>query len=192
MPRGVDGDVKERAPEVSTAILAVKTNIVCTVTPVTSLIDSGHRVDEQPVEPVCRGRDDTEEPCEVHRRASRGADRALEAHEVFRHDSIREAYGELGAVGFHASKGAQYVNPHDLTLREALVNACNFWRDEGFLGDDSSALHRVLDVACGIGEASLAFEAWALAFKAWAEVQLGETSCTPSEKSNTFYARKIN
>lgn len=142
--REVDGNVKER-----------------TITPVTSLIDSGDHVDEQPVEPVSRGTDDTEEPCEVDRRVPRGADRAMEAHEAFGHDSIREAYGELGAVGFYTAKGAQYVNPHDVTLREALVNALNLWRDEGLLGDDSSALHRALDVACGSGEASLAFEAWA-------------------------------
>uniref|UniRef100_A0A7S1AKF1 Methyltransferase domain-containing protein n=1 Tax=Noctiluca scintillans TaxID=2966 RepID=A0A7S1AKF1_NOCSC len=162
-PRGVYGNVKERAPEVSTAILADlsrQTQEVRTVTPVTSLIDSGDHVDEQHVEPVCRGTD-TEELCEVDRRVPRGADRALEAHEAFGHDSIREAYGELGAVGFYAAKGAQYVNPHDVTLREALVNALNVWRDEGLLGDDSGALHRVLDVACGSGEASLAFEAWA-------------------------------
>ena len=95
------------------------------------------------------------------RRVPRGADRAMEAHEAFGHDGIREAYGELGAVGFYTAKGAQYVNPHDLTLREALVNALNLWRDEGLLGDNSGAFHRVLDVACGSGEASLSFEAWA-------------------------------
>ncbi|CAK9071533.1 unnamed protein product [Durusdinium trenchii] len=51
------------------------------------------------------------------------------ASEAFGHDSVRDAYEELGAAGFYASKGASYVNPHEPRLSEALHIALDQWQE---------------------------------------------------------------
>ncbi|CAK9071517.1 unnamed protein product [Durusdinium trenchii] len=76
------------------------------------------------------------------------------ASEAFGHDSVRDAYEELGAAGFYASKGASYVNPHEPRLSEALHIALDQWQEH------LSSPLRALDLACGSGEATLALEAW--------------------------------
>ncbi len=45
------------------------------------------------------------------------------ASEAFGHDSVREAYQELGPAGFYELKGASYVNPHENVLSEARLSA---------------------------------------------------------------------
>jgi SAM-dependent methyltransferase len=62
-------------------------------------------------------------------------------------DAIREAYERHGVEGYYASFGASYRNPHELRIREALRIAV----ERGSLD-----LTRVLDLACGSGEATLA------------------------------------
>ena len=71
--------------------------------------------------------------------------------------SVRGAYDELGAAGFYAEHGSDYSNPHEDVLKAAMNTALSKWRAAGLLDGE---LRRVLDLACGSGEASLAFEAW--------------------------------
>jgi len=59
---------------------------------------------------------------------------------------IRHAYVEQGAEGYYRSEGATYRNPHEQQLRRALALAVQTW---------SPDLSRVLDLACGSGEATL-------------------------------------
>ena len=68
--------------------------------------------------------------------------------------SVRGAYEALGADGFYQQHGAAYSNPHGTLLAEGMRTALDQWA--AHLG--GGAL-RVLDVAAGGGEATLAFEA---------------------------------
>jgi SAM-dependent methyltransferase len=61
--------------------------------------------------------------------------------------SIRSQYVRYGAAGYYQQFGAQYRNPHELAVRQAIHTAVAGW------GLD---LARVLDLACGSGEATLA------------------------------------
>ena len=62
-------------------------------------------------------------------------------------NSIRGQYVRYGAQGYYEQFGAQYRNPHELAVRQAIHAAAAGW------GLD---LARVLDLACGSGEATLA------------------------------------
>jgi SAM-dependent methyltransferase len=62
-------------------------------------------------------------------------------------DSIRAAYETMGVTGFYSQHGASYRNPHEEDV-DALLGAAL----QTFLPDTS----RVLDLACGSGEVSLA------------------------------------
>ena len=72
--------------------------------------------------------------------------------------SMRTAYDELGAEGYYEAHGDEYTNPHEPTLAVALHVALEAWRP---LVLDEGPLRRGLDYACGSGEATAAFEAWA-------------------------------
>ena len=61
--------------------------------------------------------------------------------------SIRHEYEQHGVQGYYQHFGAAYRNPHELAVRHALHTAVAAW------GLD---LSRVLDLACGSGEATLA------------------------------------
>jgi SAM-dependent methyltransferase len=61
--------------------------------------------------------------------------------------SIRGEYKKHGVLGYYQQFGAAYRNPHELAVRRALHTAVPAW------GLD---LARVLDLACGSGEAALA------------------------------------
>ncbi len=61
--------------------------------------------------------------------------------------SIRHEYEQHGVVGYYQQFGAAYRNPHEWAVRQALHAAIAAW------GLD---LSRVLDLACGSGEATLA------------------------------------
>jgi len=61
--------------------------------------------------------------------------------------SIRHEYEQHGVAGYYQNFGAAYRNPHELAVRHALHAAVAAW------GLD---LGRVLDLACGSGEATLA------------------------------------
>jgi SAM-dependent methyltransferase len=61
--------------------------------------------------------------------------------------SIRREYERYGAEQYYRRFGAQYRNPHEAAVRQALQAAIGTW------GLD---LSRVLDLACGSGEATLA------------------------------------
>lgn len=61
--------------------------------------------------------------------------------------SIRHEYEAHGVAGYYAQFGAEYRNPHEQAVRHALHTAVAAW------GLD---LTRVLDLACGSGEATLA------------------------------------
>ena len=64
--------------------------------------------------------------------------------------AIRERYAAAGVEAYYRAEGADYRNPHELALRRCFVSACARW------GPD---LARVLDLACGSGEATLALRA---------------------------------
>jgi hypothetical protein len=62
-------------------------------------------------------------------------------------DAIREQYRRHGVRGYYERHGARYRNPHEAALRQALPAAVGTWRLD---------LSRVLDLACGSGEVTLA------------------------------------
>lgn len=64
--------------------------------------------------------------------------------------AIRLAYEQHGAQGFYQQFGAGYRNPHEPIIAALLGQALARWQ---------LPLGRVLDLACGSGEASLALEA---------------------------------
>ena len=70
-------------------------------------------------------------------------------------ESVRSAYEELGSSGFYEAHGSQYKNPHEPVLAAALLAGLGAWS-----GEFEPPLRRVLDLACGSGEASAAFMGW--------------------------------
>ena len=62
-------------------------------------------------------------------------------------DSIRGAYERHGAKGYYSRFGADYRNPHEPSLVRALKAAVETWKPD---------LSRVLDLAAGSGEATMA------------------------------------
>lgn len=60
--------------------------------------------------------------------------------------AIRHQYEEHGVEGYYEQFGADYRNPHEPVIREVLREAVERWRLD---------LTRVLDLACGSGEATL-------------------------------------
>jgi SAM-dependent methyltransferase len=61
--------------------------------------------------------------------------------------SIRAGYAQRGIRGFYAEHGADYRNPHEAAIRDCLGLAADRWALD---------LSRVLDLACGSGEVTLA------------------------------------
>jgi hypothetical protein len=64
-----------------------------------------------------------------------------------RSDSIRARYERHGAESFYREHAADYFNPHEAEIRQAIVMAVQRW---------GLSLARVLDLAAGSGEATLA------------------------------------
>src|SRR3954469_3992081 len=62
-------------------------------------------------------------------------------------DAVRPLYERHGVEGYYAQFGDQYRNPHEQRIRAALHAAVEAWQPD---------LTRVLDLACGSGEATLA------------------------------------
>ena len=60
---------------------------------------------------------------------------------------IRKAYERHGVRGYYEQHGARYRNPHEPAVARALAAAVQAWQPD---------LSRVLDLACGSGEATLA------------------------------------
>jgi SAM-dependent methyltransferase len=63
---------------------------------------------------------------------------------------IRQAYETHGVRRYYEQHGAQYRNPHEQSVARALAAAVKAWQPD---------LSRVLDLACGSGEATLALQA---------------------------------
>jgi SAM-dependent methyltransferase len=61
-------------------------------------------------------------------------------------DAIRNQYDRHGVEGYYSQFGAEYRNPHETIIRESLRIAAERWPLD---------LTRVLDLACGSGEATL-------------------------------------
>jgi 2-polyprenyl-3-methyl-5-hydroxy-6-metoxy-1,4-benzoquinol methylase len=61
--------------------------------------------------------------------------------------AIRAAYQQYGVEGFYRRFGGSYRNPHERAIRAAIRAAAACW---------DLPLDRVLDLACGSGEATLA------------------------------------
>ena len=85
--------------------------------------------------------------------------RGLTSDPPARSAGVRNAYAahEDGATGYYVERGAEYVNPHDGGVRQAMNDAVRSWPDlfRGLLaGADSAdtAEPRVLDLSCGSGE----------------------------------------
>eukprot|EP00933_Yihiella_yeosuensis_P040283 TRINITY_DN3455_c1_g1_i1.p1 TRINITY_DN3455_c1_g1~~TRINITY_DN3455_c1_g1_i1.p1 ORF type:complete len:643 (+),score=176.64 TRINITY_DN3455_c1_g1_i1:75-2003(+) len=74
-------------------------------------------------------------------------------------DSMREAYGSLGPDAYYKAHGADYRNPHEEVLIEALSLGLTSLEDAGLI-DCSSKEMRILDVGCGSGEGSLGIIQW--------------------------------
>ena len=72
---------------------------------------------------------------------------ASEAAETPEKRAIREEYAELGPEEFYVQHGSDYRNPHEEAIRSAIRVAHGRW---------SLDLTKVLDLACGSGEATLA------------------------------------
>jgi 2-polyprenyl-3-methyl-5-hydroxy-6-metoxy-1,4-benzoquinol methylase len=62
-------------------------------------------------------------------------------------DAVRHQYEEHGVEGYYSQFGADYRNPHESAIREVLHHAVQHWQLD---------LTRVLDLACGSGEVTLA------------------------------------
>ena len=74
--------------------------------------------------------------------------------------SMREAYEQSeGAASYYAEHGAKYRNPHEPALTAALAAALGRLETAGQL-DCSTRQLRMLDLACGSGEATLAVRQW--------------------------------
>lgn len=67
---------------------------------------------------------------------------------------VWSAYEAMGPQAYYASHGASYRNPHEPAIAAALILALTEWSEL------LSPLRHVLDLACGSGEASLAFKSW--------------------------------
>jgi SAM-dependent methyltransferase len=63
---------------------------------------------------------------------------------------IRHAYQQHGVQGFYAQFGGEYRNPHEAAIRTAFQTGLARWQVD---------LSRVLDLACGSGEITLALQA---------------------------------
>lgn len=61
-------------------------------------------------------------------------------------DHIRREYEDHGVAEFYRTQGAEYRNPHEPAIREAIKLAVARWPLD---------LSHVLDLACGSGEATL-------------------------------------
>ncbi len=64
--------------------------------------------------------------------------------------AIRKAYEQEGVGGFYKLHGEAYRNPHEAAIRSALSDGLARWQVD---------LSRVLDLACGSGEVTLALQA---------------------------------
>ena len=81
------------------------------------------------------------------------------------HMTVSQAYQMLGAETFYEKCGDKYYNPSEKILVEALSYSLDTWTGRGgFLSkpewEQGHPLERVLDVACGSGEAGLALRSW--------------------------------
>lgn len=62
-------------------------------------------------------------------------------------DAVRQGYETLGPQAYYRQHGAAYRNPHETTIAELLRQVAVDWKLD---------LSRVLDLACGSGEVTLA------------------------------------
>ena len=76
--------------------------------------------------------------------------RGTSSPEIAAPAAIRNRYAATGVDAFYRVEGASYRNPHEPALRRCLTSACSLWQLD---------LVRVLDLACGSGEATLALRA---------------------------------
>jgi SAM-dependent methyltransferase len=68
-------------------------------------------------------------------------------HEKSNQPAVRHAYEQNGVRGFYENYGATYRNPHEETIRTIIRQIVEQWNLD---------LSRVLDLACGSGEVTLA------------------------------------
>lgn len=87
---------------------------------------------------------------------------------------VKEAYDILGAEQFYDEFGDKYSNPSNTYLEAALSRALTKWDEIGFLAkpswEDGHPLQRILDLACGSGEATAALLKWGQTQPGMAEV----------------------
>lgn len=72
---------------------------------------------------------------------------ALKRQPGHKTDSVRNSYEQLGVRGFYERCGDEYRNPHEPAIRALLRRALPAWELD---------LRKVLDLACGSGEITLA------------------------------------
>ena len=80
---------------------------------------------------------------------------------------IRGAYETFGVQGFYEAHGQAYSNPHNDQIIRAVAALMSSQRFGGRPGEQL----RVLDLACGSGEATLALQAWQSSPKQQAQQQ---------------------
>jgi hypothetical protein len=99
--------------------------------------------------------------------------------------AFRDNYGAHGVVGYYTRFGSSYTNPHNDVITRALASCLNRWVSIPHVVPTSSSVHtsktaahtrttttydprfhvrieRVLDLACGSGEATICIEQWAI------------------------------
>ena len=84
--------------------------------------------------------------------------------------SIRSEYEKRGVRGFYRDAGAEYRNPHEPQVRRCIAAAVAKWKPD---------LSRVLDLAAGSGEATLALR----------ELGAGQVDGADPYTADTYFAR---
>eukprot|EP00201_Polytomella_parva_P019524 CAMPEP_0175044512 /NCGR_PEP_ID=MMETSP0052_2-20121109/3857_1 /TAXON_ID=51329 ORGANISM="Polytomella parva, Strain SAG 63-3" /NCGR_SAMPLE_ID=MMETSP0052_2 /ASSEMBLY_ACC=CAM_ASM_000194 /LENGTH=208 /DNA_ID=CAMNT_0016307837 /DNA_START=65 /DNA_END=689 /DNA_ORIENTATION=- len=73
-------------------------------------------------------------------------------------NGIRGKYETLGVLGYYSSLGHEYENPHGDIVTKAIVTIMSLHNFSN--GSCHSETLRVLDLACGSGEVTVALEMW--------------------------------
>lgn len=85
----------------------------------------------------------------VHQRISNSRHRQKESELCASDRSIRKGYEEHSVQGFYEKFGDEYSNPHEKEIGQILQLAVDKWELD---------LHKVLDLACGSGEITIALQ----------------------------------
>ena len=155
---------------------------------------------------LAASRSDTDRRNFAHRRVSPLDELKMQHQQQLAGDqpslAFRENYGNHGVVGYYTRFGASYSNPHNDAIFRALGTCLSRWVDLSHSGlpqhqerqpNAGVRLNRVLDLACGSGEATLCVERWAAAHglrvvrpqPAVASSSADDTALAPADTTST-------